>query len=244
MRARAIFALLAFSPVIHAASLSAGAAAAMIDASDRLAVTLIIDNPGTDAASGVRVTAVSLEGAKLTVGIPIAVGTIVPGGHGKLNVAFTGQDFAPGKTYPVKIAGSYIVSGRTIPFAFEYAAQLPPASSGSSISSSAPNTTSGAPYPHEPPNFDKANSGHAWVVPTGPAREAPGSPSSSVSVVGGLTPVRVNQLWGYADASGALRIPAKFDDAKPFSHGVAEVRAGKKVRYIDESGNYVKGPAK
>jgi hypothetical protein len=38
-----------------------------------------------------------------------------------------------------------------------------------------------------------------------------------------LTPIEVNQQWGFADASGTLAIPAQFADVRLFSEGLASV---------------------
>ena len=38
-----------------------------------------------------------------------------------------------------------------------------------------------------------------------------------------LTPIVVNQLWGFADSNGALVIPAQFADVRLFSEGLASV---------------------
>ena len=46
----------------------------------------------------------------------------------------------------------------------------------------------------------------------------------------------VNGRFGYVDSSRVMRIASQFDDAKPFSLGVAAVKRGGLWGYIDESG--------
>jgi hypothetical protein len=47
-----------------------------------------------------------------------------------------------------------------------------------------------------------------------------------------LRPVREGHKWGYADQTGKLVIQPQFDEAEPFSEGLARVKAG---------GSYVRG---
>lgn len=47
-----------------------------------------------------------------------------------------------------------------------------------------------------------------------------------------LTPVVVNQLWGFADSNGALVIPAQFADVRLFSEGLASVASFDRPDYV------------
>jgi hypothetical protein len=47
---------------------------------------------------------------------------------------------------------------------------------------------------------------------------------------------------GFVDSSGQFRIQPKFDEALPFSEGLAAVRAGEKWGFIDKSGAIAIGP--
>jgi hypothetical protein len=85
----------------------------------------------------------------------------------------------------------------------------------------------------------------AWgAVPPaapGPAEAGPGAPGAS----GGpraLFRVLQGGKWGFIDASGRLAIPARFDQAEPFSEGLAAVRLGAKLGYVDETGRMVLEP--
>ncbi len=62
----------------------------------------------------------------------------------------------------------------------------------------------------------------------------------------GLAAVAIAGKWGYIDASGALRIPAQYNEAAPFAGGVAKVTPanGKQTRYIDSTGAFVPGPSR
>lgn len=47
-----------------------------------------------------------------------------------------------------------------------------------------------------------------------------------------LTPLVVNQLWGFADSNGALVIPAQFADVRLFSEGLASVASFDRPDYV------------
>ena len=48
--------------------------------------------------------------------------------------------------------------------------------------------------------------------------------------------------YGYIDHSGVFRNPAVFEDAGPFSEGVAWVVSNSKVGYIDKNGSILVQP--
>lgn len=48
---------------------------------------------------------------------------------------------------------------------------------------------------------------------------------------------RVGDKFGFVDAAGELKVPAKYDEARWFSEGLAAVRVGNKWGYIDEAGH-------
>lgn len=62
----------------------------------------------------------------------------------------------------------------------------------------------------------------------------------------GLAVVRIGQLWGYIDQTGATVIPLKYMDASPFSEDLAAVAEWSnteyKVGYINKTGSYVIAP--
>ncbi len=66
----------------------------------------------------------------------------------------------------------------------------------------------------------------------------------------GLAPVQVDTLWGYIDTTGKMAITPRFDQAWPFSEGVAVVHVGGRNdafrypepgrwRFIDKTGNFI-----
>lgn len=63
-----------------------------------------------------------------------------------------------------------------------------------------------------------------------PAKEKP------VVETARLLPVKQDAKWGYIDSKGALVIAPQYDEAKPFSEGLAAVRVGKQWGYIDGAG--------
>lgn len=56
-------------------------------------------------------------------------------------------------------------------------------------------------------------------------------------------PIRENDKWGYMDKDGNVVINPQFDDAGPFSEGLAAVRIGNddsgQYGYIDKAGKMV-----
>ena len=62
------------------------------------------------------------------------------------------------------------------------------------------------------------------------------APAAVVEAGRRLFPVRVGTTWGYIDASGAVAVAPRFDDAQAFSEGRAGVRVGAQWGYIDPSG--------
>jgi len=66
--------------------------------------------------------------------------------------------------------------------------------------------------------------------------DAGGGKSWARSCANGLIPVRINGLMGYADTTGVLVIPPAFEDALPFSEGLAAVRNAEGWVYIDTTG--------
>jgi hypothetical protein len=61
-----------------------------------------------------------------------------------------------------------------------------------------------------------------------------------------LMPTQIGGKYGYVDVAGTVAIQARFDDAIPFSEGLAAVRVGGpeggKWGYIDATGNFVIEP--
>jgi WG containing repeat len=58
----------------------------------------------------------------------------------------------------------------------------------------------------------------------------------------GLFPVKQNGKWGYIDHSGTVRIAPLFDLAMPFREGLAHVKTGNEVSFIDDKGKKVLRP--
>jgi hypothetical protein len=57
-----------------------------------------------------------------------------------------------------------------------------------------------------------------------------------------MAAVRYADRWGYIDKTGKLAINPQFDDARPFSLGLAPVESGGAWGYIDRSGKLVWKP--
>ena len=59
--------------------------------------------------------------------------------------------------------------------------------------------------------------------------------------VGNRANVRLNDQWGYIDATGNVVIPFRFDSAEPFTNGTAQVEIGNTRFKIDEYGRCLSG---
>ena len=55
----------------------------------------------------------------------------------------------------------------------------------------------------------------------------------------GLYRVKLNGLWGYIDENGQWAIPPQYDSARNFRDGLALVKRGGKLMYIDHDENIV-----
>lgn len=54
-----------------------------------------------------------------------------------------------------------------------------------------------------------------------------------------LTPIKKDQRYGYANAQGQIKIPARFEMAYGFDEGLALVKLGGKYGFIDKTGSLV-----
>src|SRR3954467_4699385 len=70
-------------------------------------------------------------------------------------------------------------------------------------------------------------------------REGPVRPGEQRS---GLFLVRKDGRWGYVDRSGSLKIPPQFEQAGPFSDGLAAAALGGRAGYIDTDGKFAINP--
>jgi hypothetical protein len=52
----------------------------------------------------------------------------------------------------------------------------------------------------------------------------------------GLVKARIGNKWGYVNTQGKIQIPMQFDEAVDFQYGVAEVKLGARILYIDRQG--------
>ena len=48
--------------------------------------------------------------------------------------------------------------------------------------------------------------------------------------------------WGFIDKNGKWTINPQFDEAMPFSDGLAQVKIGRKIGYVDTDGKYAWNP--
>lgn len=57
-----------------------------------------------------------------------------------------------------------------------------------------------------------------------------------------LIPYRINDKWGYCDASKKMIVPASYDNAKPFVRGLAKVELNHRYGLLDTQGKTVVAP--
>ncbi len=83
------------------------------------------------------------------------------------------------------------------------------------------------------------------LAPSGPpptAAQAPAVPAQVVlapavpAAASALFPVLVDGKWGYIDGAGKVVIPPRFEQAAPFSEGLAAVQDGEVSGYVDAAG--------
>jgi hypothetical protein len=172
-----LFVSIGFFSVPHGAQVSrarivAGYASASLEEDKTLVAAFPVNNEGGAEAGNVVVTGVSLqEGSLISTRLPLELGSIRPGEHGTVFAAFGKGSFVPGKTYLMKVEGSFLQGREQVKFGIERQLRIPPASPGegkAATSSSPPRTVKGAPYPPRPPHFDReVNEGTIWTVPVG-----------------------------------------------------------------------------
>lgn len=54
-----------------------------------------------------------------------------------------------------------------------------------------------------------------------------------------LAAARQDGKWGFIDDKGELKIPLKYDEAKKFNHGIAQVKEGDKEVFINHQGKQI-----
>jgi hypothetical protein len=155
--------------------LSAGRADSSLIDTGTLSVTFAILNRGNADVSDVQATAISLQSGSLTEPetLPLAIGAIPANSNVSIDATFKGR-FSDGKSYPMKVEGTFKEEGATHKFAIEQQVPVPPTSPGSATSaaaSSPANNVDGATYPPQSPNIDdEINPDYGFSVPNGPNR--------------------------------------------------------------------------
>jgi hypothetical protein len=174
----------------HPSAIHIGPSRGSLESTTTLIAALSLMNEGNTAVVNVRVTSIALPGAMLAgQPLPMSLGDIAAGATRSIFVTFSGT-FAPGSKYTITVGGSYLGSGSSHSFEAQSALQLPSASPGSAASSSSsspPHKVSGAPYPHQAPNFPpETNKSAGSPVPRG----THGSPEAR-SAGTGVQPVKI-----------------------------------------------------
>jgi hypothetical protein len=132
-----------------------------------------IRNDGTVNAVNVQVTDATLRTATLTAPavFPVTLGTIPPANSAVFEASFNASALVSNTPYLLTVRGTYQVGGIAAGFAVNRFITVPPASPGSGnvhTTSVNPISVSGAPFPHQPPQFDDEVNAPRPPVPTGP----------------------------------------------------------------------------
>ena len=144
----------------------------------------LIANTGHKTKKDVKITSITLPGGTLKVpaSLPDDLGTLASKASAKVDADFFGGPFLPSTSYPLTITGTYVVEHETHCFKLKATLTVPPAAPGSAplkTTTVGPNTVTGAPFPHQPLNFDGDVNTAGWTVPTGPF--VPGVPTATVT---------------------------------------------------------------
>ncbi len=136
--------------------------------SSTLMLAVYLNNTGNNAASGVTISSIGINGAQLLTPLPL-LGQINAGGSAILDANFSGT-FTPGDAYELSVSGTY---GINLAFTAQTRIALPPAAPGAASARKGAVlsrvVTGGKFKPIKMPmNFNEANELSSWVVPNGP----------------------------------------------------------------------------
>jgi hypothetical protein len=143
-----------------------------------------IVNTGAKRKDDVKITSITLAGARLTVPafLPFDLGTLLPNGSAILDADFAGGPFLPSTSYALTIRGTYAHEHERRCFKLKASLSVPPAAPGSAPLQTATvgsNTVKGGPFPHQPLDFENDVNSAGWTVPTGPF--VPGIPTPTAT---------------------------------------------------------------
>ena len=143
-----------------------------------------IVNTGAKRKDNVKITSITLAGARLTVPafLPFDLGTLLPNGSAILDADFAGGPFLPSTSYALTIRGTYAHEHERRCFKLKASLSVPPAAPGSAPLQTATvgsNTVKGGPFPHQPLDFENDVNSSGWTVPTGPF--VPGIPTPTAT---------------------------------------------------------------
>jgi hypothetical protein len=146
-----------------------------IEDRNTLLIAFPMINKGTATAYNVKITAISLQSAKLIrpVAFPIELGTLVLRVRAVGEAAFLGSRLLPNQRYLLEVKGTYVVVGKTINFSVHRYISLPPAAPGSARirnTQARPHSVSGAYYPHSDAAFPPEVNTPGPPIPTGTRR--------------------------------------------------------------------------
>ena len=144
-----------------------------------------IINRGKSPAEQVEVREVTVARGKRTSAAPVNLGRIAENESAFTEADFSGGPFAPGRVYPLLLAGTYSVGGekgRRCEFRFTVPLRVPPAAPGRASAKSVkiePKKASGGKYPPFEPKFDNEVNRSEWTVPRGPFVPGKRTPTST-----------------------------------------------------------------
>jgi len=208
---------------------SLGPSGDYLQTSTTLVVATHLTNTGSMPALGVTVQSITLGSAPLlSPPLPLSVGPLGPGQTATIQATFDSTSLVQGQSYDLVIAGTYLggvapYARSTSPFSASDSITLPPVSPGSAPVNTitvGSQTVTGAPFPHQPPNFPDDVNGPHWLVPTGPFVSGTPTPNGTMTTPapGGSSPAQqvsfnanngmglTNNISGTAEPSGGVSV--------------------------------------
>lgn len=171
-----------------------------------------IVNTGKASAKRVKVTSITLKGGMLTspASLPLNLGAIRADSSAVLNANFSGGPFDPGDRFRLSVRGTYSVKNKIRCFRLKIRLIVPPAAPGFApvkTTSIEPKSVTGAPFPHQPLNFDDDEVNmEAPPIPTAPF--IPGTPTPT-STGTQMSPAPIDsETKAASDASPSILFPS------------------------------------
>jgi hypothetical protein len=146
-----------------------------------LLTAFVFENTGKKTATDVEIRSITLGSAILTLpsSLPRHLGTVPSHHSATVDADFTGT-FFPSSSQALTVSGTFMAGHERHCFRAKANIDIPAAAPGSNTLKTTrvgSNTVTGAPFPHQPLNFDQDVNTSGWTVPTGAF--VPGIPTAT-----------------------------------------------------------------